>query len=370
MLKKLLIPLLILYTSAVYGQTDYFVKDSVKETGYTLIDGGDMANSQFCQVSFQGQIVKFTPDDVAEYGFHDGRKFISMTIEIGYKKKKVFLQQLTVGKIILFYYRDTDGKIFYIKKGNDKLNEIRKNPYGNWTFKDELMKYLDDCENIPDPLTYVSYTKKSMESIINQYNTCSRTETPSIRYGLTGAFSISSPSKSKVSETVAKEVEFTFDKTFGAGVFVDIPLFQSYFSLHAESYFQKNAYSGTGGNENLRYDYIINSSSFIFPLLIRYTIPSSKIHPFFNLGITYCHNFKLKEELYSTEFSGSQAEIEEIPTGMYASQQLGLPLGAGISFPLTAKRAISVEARYTHFKGLGGKMFGTNNFLFLLAINI
>jgi len=55
------------------AQTDYYIKDHTMTGGIDLIDGGDISNSMVCQVKNGNSVDKYSPNQISEYGFKDGR---------------------------------------------------------------------------------------------------------------------------------------------------------------------------------------------------------------------------------------------------------------------------------------------------------
>ncbi|MBT3208489.1 MAG: hypothetical protein HN704_07245 [Bacteroidetes bacterium] len=76
------------------GQNEYFATDSSKSIGINLIDGGDLTNSRMCQVKNGAQTTKYSPYELKEFGFKDGRVYISKEIQIADSSIRVFLKRL------------------------------------------------------------------------------------------------------------------------------------------------------------------------------------------------------------------------------------------------------------------------------------
>ena len=60
-------------------------------------------------------ILKYTPYEVNEFGFKNGRIYISKYIYPD-SIQKVFLERFKKGKATLHYYRNKGGKIFFLEK--------------------------------------------------------------------------------------------------------------------------------------------------------------------------------------------------------------------------------------------------------------
>lgn len=90
--------LIVFFPILAFGQNEYFSTDSITSTGIKLIDGGDLINSKLCQVKKGDKIIEYTPYEVKEFGFKDGRVYVSKEIQVSDSTIKVFLERLYEGK--------------------------------------------------------------------------------------------------------------------------------------------------------------------------------------------------------------------------------------------------------------------------------
>ena len=110
-----------------YGQNEYYSIDSSIYVGVKLIDGGAILNSRICQVKKDGEVVEYSPYEVKEYGFKDGRVYVSKEIQLSdSSKRRVFLERLYKGKANLYYYRAKGIKTYYIETDSGTFNRIAK----------------------------------------------------------------------------------------------------------------------------------------------------------------------------------------------------------------------------------------------------
>lgn len=80
----------------IYGQSTYFITDSISSFGANIIDYGDLLNARFCTVETANGIIQYTPNEVKEYGLKDGRIYVSKAIFANDSLKKFFLLRLVM----------------------------------------------------------------------------------------------------------------------------------------------------------------------------------------------------------------------------------------------------------------------------------
>jgi Outer membrane protein beta-barrel domain len=370
---KILISLLLLLfqTGLILGQVDYHVIDSMRIIGDNLIDGGSKQNATQCQVLKNGETIVFTPDIVKEYGFKDGRIYFSRDITIHNEERKVFLEMLNKGKVNLYFYKDKKkGNIFFIEKDVGHLVEIFKNN-DSLTYKELLNIYVEDCENISDALKLVAFNKPSLSKFFDQYNSCTLKPFPFIKYGLIIGYGTTKIVSLKSYNEELRNALFKKDKSFNFGIFFDIPILLSSFTLHPEIYYQQDAFSSHSVSANMANDILINTTSINLPVLIRYTYPSVKYHPFINLGTTFAYNIRNEFDSYSSTISNQIVEIEKLNlTTIIPDKQIGLSFGGGIQYNIDYRKSLFFELRYNTTFGIPKETFRNNRFQFLVGINL
>jgi hypothetical protein len=368
---KLTFVILGLLSFNAFSQSEYFATDSMTSVGIKLIDGGDIDNSRFCQVKQGERVIRYSPREVKEFKFKDGRIYFSRNIKIDNEEKKVFLERLNEGSINLYYYKAKKEKLFLIEKDSGQLIIISQEEINNRTYKDSLNYYTKDCDNVSDALKLIKYNKRSLSKFTKQYNSCVRRPFPFIRYGLIIGYGTTRLTNSKISDAVLKNAVFNTDKSFSLGLFMDVPIILSYFSLHPEIYYQKNAFSSHSVSFNSRYDIIINSTSINVPILLRYTYPLLNYRPFINFGGSFLYNFRNNNAIYTSTINDNVIEIEELKNiNIYSEKQFGYSLGGGIQYNLDFRKSIFVELRYNNLYGLTDETYGNNSFLFIIGLNL
>jgi hypothetical protein len=353
-----LVVIIYLFPLLIYGQSNYIETDSVLTIGgIEIIDGKDWENSEVCQVKMGGKTTRFSPLELEEYGFTDGRIYVSKNIhKTDSSTKRVFLERLVKGNITLYYYKGKTTKTFYLERDSSLLIELPKTDKGNnaVSFHETLLETTSDCQNISEATKLVSYNKKSFTKLIQRYNSCKLRPFPFLKYGLIVGYAASKISFAANSEFLySSQFDYKYDPGITLGIFIDNPVFMSDFSINLELLFSRNGYSYNWSDENHDVDLVINTTSISLPVLIRYSYPSIKGRPFINVGGTYVNNIRNDCQEYEAVIMGNAINIKKTnEESTISSNMLGLTLGAGFQYKVTYKNYASIELRYDKLQGV------------------
>lgn len=361
----------LLYTFLAYGQGQYYITDSIICIGAKMIDDVDLMNSQFCQVKEKGQIIRYSPYEVNEYGFSKKQVYVSKTINEGDSSRKVFLRRLYEGDITLYYYVTKNRKTFFVQKDSNVLVEIPKRNIANENYSVQLQDLTNVCPNISDACKLVSYNKESFTKLFSRYEQCKKKPFPHFKYGFLFGFDYYKLIPSGEQNINLGYFDFNYDSSFTFGLFIDNPILVSDFSLHTELFLTKHGYSYNKIVNVKDLDFVANMTSLSVPLLIRYSYPSNKIRPYVNTGLVGSYFVKNDALLYETYISDNTIVINDtqsIPVG--SDFRLGYSFGGGIEFNLNYKKSIFIELRYNkQFNSLNPETFGSSAFNLFTGIN-
>lgn len=345
--------IMVFLTLWAIGQSEYYSTDSIRFSGIQLIDGGDMANSRLCQVKMKDRIVTYSPYEVMEFGFKDGRVYVSKEIQIADSLKRVFLERLNKGKTNLYYFRDTGVRTFFIEKDSSLLVKLPKQNMDNQRFSGVLSEITDDCPNVADAAKLVRYEKKSLSTFIDRYNTCQARPFPHFKYGLYIGYEFSRLMPSDELNDVYSSFSYDYDGGFTVGLFLENPILVSDFSLHAEVYFAKHGFSYNRSSPSEDQDLVMNVSSVRMPVSIRYAVPVNRIRPYFDAGVTYSYNIKNESILYTASISDDVIVISSQKEGSAISKNdLGYAVGFGLECDLGYKKSVFIEMLYNKLYGI------------------
>jgi hypothetical protein len=371
--KSLILILLSLLPLQSFEQNCYYEGNGAKSIGVKIVDLGDRMNSRICMVKKGKKELRFTPYEIDEYGFSDGRVYKAKNIRISDSVQRVFLLQLSKGDINLYYLREKHLKTFFIQKDSSELIELpeKKDAKDSAFFRDNLVGITAGCPAVTDAIKVVSYNKNSMGKLFRRYNHCILRPFPFLRFGLLAGYGWTIPDPSAIGLTAMDEFFFGYEGRYILGLFADKPILMSDFSMHLELTYNKYAFANNEIIDNRDLDFVANVSSLGMPVLLRYSYPSNRIRPFVNAGGYLSWNLKNENNLYEATVNHTLVEIAEIRENSLISKYMGgLALGAGFEYRLNFRRSLFIDFRYNRLYGLTNKdsMIFTE-FLLTSAIN-
>ena len=337
-----------LFVQSVYAQDqDYIITDSAIIYGVKLMGRTPRFNSQFILLKDKSNAeVRYTPDELKGYGFKDGTKYVTTRITVDGQEKTVFLEHLAEGKINLYRYVDKNHKIFFIRKDSSGLIELKKD-------KKAFAEVSGDCRYVSDDVKLATYNKRSLKKLTDNYNHCRKTPLPYFKYGVYfgyGQTGINKPSG--YFNPAIEDISFSPSNSFVIGLFADIPIAMSSFSFNTGVYFTKNGYTANAKSTQSDVDAVVNLTSVHLPLLFRYTVPTRKVRPFFNLGGRFTFNAQNTSAIYKSSFQENTIFISTpIKEKLVSDFLIGYVAGAGIQFNVNYKKTISAEFRYASSTG-------------------
>lgn len=357
-MKHLYIIFLISFLHLVsFAQNEYYLAEGAKVVGIKLFDSSELMNSQFCQVKKVNKIIQYTPFEVEEFGFDDGRVYVSKEIHIADSSKRVFLERLQKGNTTLYYYRGKGIKTFFIQKDSTLLIEIPKKDKERNDYSRQLLNLTKDCPNILDACKLVSYNKKSLSRLISRYNQCVLKPFPHFKYGIINGYEFKRLIPyNKGKNSYIDYFDFNYKGGYLIGLFIDNPISVSQFSLHIEATCSEfgQSYNKRINNEDI--DFVFNCTSLKVPILIRYLYPSNIFRPFINIGLAGVYNLKNESMLLETKTQNNKITINETDEKLLIDKaQLGYCFGGGIEYKINFKNSIFIEFRYDKIYSISDK---------------
>ena len=364
--------LMVFFPLLTFGQHEYFSNDSTISTGIKLIDGGALMNSKLCQVKKDNKTIKYTPFEVSEFGFNDGRIYVSKEIQNSDSTQRVFLERLYKGKATLYFYKEKGRKSFFIEKDSSLFVELPKRDSDNRSFNKQLSDITNDCSNVTEAANLVKYNKRSITKLVSRYNKCELKPFPHFRYGITLGYEFARLVPSSGNQNLdVLSFDYTYDGGYSIGFFIENPILVSDFSVHSEVSFSKHGFSYNKLTENTDRDFVANLSTLKVPLLIKYEYPSVKIRPFANIGVVGLFHIENNTQLYESILSKDKLEIGEVK--LYSpidDIQLGYCLGGGVEYKLKSKNWLVLEIRYANQYGNTSRgALGISGFNLVTGIN-
>ncbi len=356
-----------------YAQRGYYEGKGFKSVGVKIADKGDKLNSRICQAKKGKTELSLTPYDIDEYGFSDGRVYVSKDVRISDSVYRVFLLRLSTGKQTLYYQRENNIKTFYIAKDSTQWIELPENkdaPDSTY-FRDRLAGITADCPGVADDIRVVSYNKSSMQKLFRIYNQCEHKPLPFLKLGVLAGFGWTTLDPSMLHNDQLDEFFFGYESRYVFGLFADMPLFMSDFSMHLELTYNKYALTYTEIIADRDYDFVANVSSVGMPLLLRYSYPSVKLRPYVNAGGYLGWNFKNENNLWEATVDHNLIEIADGSDNSLIAAFMGGPsIGCGLEYKLDFRRRIFIDCRFYRLYGLSDpKSMIFSEFLVTTGIN-
>ncbi|MFB6342897.1 hypothetical protein ACE1ET_14310 [Saccharicrinis sp. FJH62] len=363
--------LLVISSLLANAQISYFITDSSTSYAINLLNGNDIINSTYCRVKEGNHIIKYTAYQVKEYGFEDGRVYIAKDIHLNDSVKRVFLERLVNGKTSLYFYKDSNNRLFFTEK-DSVLNCIYKTNEKRNDYKNELGNLISDCHINSENYKLVKYNKKSLSKFFTGYNQCKIQNYPFLKYGFfLGRITTSPTLNANNEDEIFKNFNVSSANSLYGGFFADLPINQSNFSLLLSLGYYESAYSGSSKSESTIYDMLIEQNTLRLPILLRYTLPTKRIKAYANAGLSLSNNLKNETTIYKSEISGSIIEFD-FPTNqkLMAANLYGFAYGGGIQYHINYRRIIFIEVRYNKEFSFGSaSLLGKNSLEFITGIN-
>ncbi len=350
--KIIFLVIISLFSLKSTAQRGYYQNDSIAKFGVKIVDGGKISNAQWCVEGRRDSLHRFSPYEVSKYGFNKGQTYVSKEITFPGATKKVFLEQLAEGKIILYFYAEHKLVSYFIEIDSTTFLELPKeNKNDNSNFQKQLQEVTSDFPELSNNTKLVKYNRTSLSRFVNDYNQQLNRPFPHFRFGISGIYEMTKFSlTSSQNFPSLDKIPFSYESSFSGGLFIDVPLFVSYFSLHPEIQYSQYSYSYFTKTDDKDIDFLANISSIKVPVLFRYTFPSNKIRPFANAGGIVAYNIRNKNTLYETTFTGNQIEINNLGENpLIPAFQAGFSAGLGIEFKINFQHSLFFEIRYNQF---------------------
>jgi outer membrane protein W len=374
---RVIISLLLLSILPVqgYGQKNsYFAGKDFKSVNVKIIDLGDKSNSRLCTVKKGKTEVRLSPYEIEEYGFNDGRVYVSKNVNVRDSVQRVFLLRVYKGNRNVYYLREKHGKTYFIEEDSSKLVAIPKHSgeESKSDYHDQLLTLTHDCPNVQDAAKVAGYHRRSMKKLFERYESCELKPFPMLRYGFMAGYGLSCMVSGPHEDVNIQELDFSYEGNFTAGLFLDAPIMMSDFSLHLEASYNKIAFSYHDYSTNKDLDLIASISSLKLPVLIRYSYPSNKLRPYVNAGPCATYTVKNDSKLYMATHVGDQVEIADVTEPyLFSDYRLGYALGIGCEYKVSYRRFLFLDMRYDRLYGFKEKnSMGMSEFFITAGINL
>ena len=356
-------------SSWLYATTPrgYYISDDTLRTVGELIKGNSFINSHIFRVKIANEIIEYTPKEITEYSFSNGRTYFARDITLSGKTRELFLERLSDGNASLYYYRGKGFDKYFWETENSGLVELSREKQ---QFKETLAGFDTDCEGFVNDLKLVSFTRASLTKLTERFNSCDPTPFPFTRFGVVagGIAARQIPTGYTVLDFM-DAFKYRYSISYSVGLFLDKPLFASDYSIHAEILYSEMSHLYSYRVKTREREYSAKYSSISIPVLLRYTFPEVKQRPFVNLGAMFNYYLKSEEILYEADIEGDIAEIYLWSPSFVSKHHIGVSLGSGIQYMLDYRKSLFLELRYNRLIGLSDQhYFNTDEIQLLTGI--
>lgn len=333
-----------------FSQRAFYSTDTLHISGANIQDKGPILNALFCHLVQGGEVLALPPGEVLEYGLADGRVYHARTIEINNQATNVFLELIYSGQTSLYYFRNATESIFFLQSPEGELTPAKRTAADEGhSYRQILSEISASCPQQQQYTPLVRFNKGDMALFMKRVEQCSEAPFPFVRIGITGFAAFERLSPSKEQETAYLNLlDFPLKFVPQIGVFINVPLIRSSFSLQTELVYSR---SNTSILQDIRNnagfvtevaEFSLERSRITTPILIRYTLPRASLRPYINLGPVFQLNLSNSYKLNRTPQPGQPIPIPfEFP-----DLQTGFAGGLGIEYSISHRAVFTVEWRY------------------------
>lgn len=335
----------------------YYVKDGVVYNAYIYKEGPSvLAKSVQIPAQPGHRAELFSPEDISEYGFIDGRvRYVSARIETQSGYEWFFLEELMEiderTSILyisnLYFPQDTyflmeDGDIRSIATGNE--------PGEFW----EFLYSLNDCKQWDQRVKYPSRLKKGViKRYYNAFAYCNEKVFPKTRLGVTASVGFGKPVindyRTGMSDPVIlvgdRGYYYRYNVSFSAGAFFRLPI-EEVVSLQTEVLYFHQSTGLLTSKSTLPFECEINTIR--LPVLFRFNDNYSRknLMAYAELGPCFDFNFGY----YNVYYRGTgQSGKTDLP--LFA---LGVVVGGGAEYYISRSRAAYLGVRFSLARNFNG----------------
>ena len=287
----------------------------------------------------------------------------------------LFVKLLAVGRANLYVYQDNeDVPRYYLAMGADTLQPLRtyrvQRIIDNQEYFEEqapfrtvLARALSACPSVQYLIPQLPLAEKDLTKLITRYNECldgpaAQVQVPRqharLSIGIAGGVDAT---KVNFSSTLIRVRDGSFTATSPvAGLFFNLvsPAFNRNVDLRLDVLYEKMHYADSYVARNVstveeRAQTSFDVSYLRLPLQVRYHFNTGRFRPFLQAGgsinLLLSHAWQVQTEY--TSASGKPVVINYGPAldNLFAGNDFGLLVGAGLSTPGIAGHAISLEVR-------------------------
>lgn len=401
----------ILGASDAWAQADFRAGYVVQPAGDTVrgqVDyRGARRGAQQCLFRAAGaqEVVPFKPDQLRGYGLASGERYSSQLTPAapsqpgteppaaaGDAPQPLFLEVLAAGEAYLLARHDqTGGTHYYIlKKGAALPTELvqeRRQVMQDGQLRNELLlpvfrgvltTQFADCPAVLLRVSKTEYKESALIAVVEQYNACRQPGQPAATHKQPTQANLEVLLGGQISQTTYNENEYS-DKLSGAlapelglALRVGRRTAKQKLSLRLELHYARQVATGTferqtelpglGRYLTTTYETRFKTAYLRLPVLVRYTLPGTKLRPFVEAGASFNYAIQLDPQLRRVNDSKGAGTTDwytlfsdnRFLQGSFRRYEIGFLAGAGVQLAGIAGHPVAVLARVERSDGFMG----------------
>jgi len=290
-------------------------------------------------------VKRLTPYEVEEYGIKDGDIYQSFEIQIDTKTERFFFQRLLKGRISLYSIDVADGTKKYFITADDSTKLIAL-PDEQKDRKAILKERFNDSPDAVNNLNYLHNNENNLILLLRNYNNGTKRPLPRIHFGIRlGADGTQLSAREE--SGIYFNGKYKKDWNMAIGASLDIPLFNSFYSLSPEIYYKslhtKESFDVLKNSYDLQLDY----SSINIPLFIRYSFLKKNFSPYVQAGPLISKMMTNTAVLYTFKEVGDDINSDRTKAPIMSKSMGGYSVGCGFISNYGGKTGWFGEARYS-----------------------
>lgn len=345
-------------TNSICQENGYIITKENEFKGGIVKFTNSKSNSVSFSDSINGKFKIYSSDELLEYGFHKGRRFISRTVTYVKKGKvftqRLFLELLVTGKINFYRVRHETNSYYFIQKEGNRLVPLNGDPdKASETYRGAINHYMSDCEAIQDALALSRLSKPYLTTLTERYNRCDERIVPRFQVGVFAGMQLSHImfSRNKTDITSLIEADFKLAIAPKFGIYANLPI-EGGLSLQTEVGYNITTFNSLvrekTGDDIVEENAEVKMSVGDFAFSLKYSSLKPGIRPYIHGGAGLAFALSQSNKIDRYQKIDSIETTEKIDwTGEAMSDfYLKVLLGAGLNFYLSDKYPMFIEARF------------------------
>ncbi|WP_224995645.1 hypothetical protein [Cesiribacter sp. SM1] len=347
-----------------YAQTNgYIVKgDTAYIQGRVSVNYSDPAEIIFSLNKEHTET--YTADQLSEFGFMDGRKFLSRKVTIDGEQKYVFLELIEEGEADLLLLTG-GGNRFYIEDKDSVLHSLEKDAYHA-----VLQRYTAECSKWAQQHKLVKYRRQALYDFVHRYNSKKCRQLPFSSFGPVARYSKSGMSVNDdafAPKRFGKYKMMSEDLQFG--FFMETPVWSvNNTGFMTEILYGRSAYMKELMSASVNQDISIEMAYLSLHAAPKYTFHINKHRLYGFLGGNLTYMLESSSAVFQADIAGDVIRLESYPSHIKLPEyNVAVNYGAGFQFFIRYDHYIALEIGSARFLNNEKGVSLTNNLLSIKA---